>query len=216
MKYEAVLLDMDGTVLDTVQDIQDSLNASLREFGLPEVDTAKTKANLGNASRYLISHCVPEGTPPELTEKVLEFYLPYYDAHSHIKTSPYEGISELMEKLKNSGLRLAIISNKPMSTVAELAEEFFPGKLECAVGQSEQLRRKPEPDMVFKVLEDMGLRADRCVYVGDSEVDIKTAGNAGMDCVSVSWGFRTREQLVEAGASRIADSVNELYNIITE
>ena len=216
MKYEAVLLDMDGTVLDTVQDIQDSLNVSLREFNLPEVDTAKTKANLGNASRYLITHCVPEGTPEELTEKVLEFYLPYYDAHSHIKTSPYEGILDLMGNLKNSGLRLAIISNKPMNTVKELAEEFFPGKLECAVGQSDELRRKPEPDMVFKVLEDLGLSVDKCVYVGDSEVDIKTARNAGMDCISVSWGFRTREQLEEAGASRIADSVDELFNIITE
>ncbi len=216
MKYEAVLLDMDGTVLDTVGDIQDSLNASLREFNLPEVDTQKTKANLGNASRYLITHCVPEGTTAELTEKVLNFYLPYYDAHSHIKTRPYDGILELMENLKNSGLRLAIISNKPMSTVKGLAEEFFPGKLECAVGQSHDVRRKPAPDMVLKAVEDMGLSIDKCVYVGDTEVDIKTADNAGMDCISVSWGFRTKEQLLKAGASRIADSVQVLYHIITE
>ncbi len=216
MKYEAVLLDMDGTVLDTVEDIKDSLNAALVKFGLPEVSREKTISNLGNASRCLVFHSVPEGTPEELSEKVLEFYLPYYDAHSHIKTSPYEGITNMLDKLNNQGVKLAIISNKPDSTVKELAAEFFPDKLQCAVGQSESIRRKPEPDMVLKAVLDLGLSLDKCVYVGDSEVDVLTARNAGMDCISVSWGFRTKQQLVEAGAAVIADTVQQLYAIITE
>lgn len=216
MKYKAVLLDMDGTVLDTVEDIMNSANTALRKFGFPEMNSAQTKARLGNGSRVLITKALPEGTEPEILEKVLEFYIPYYDTHSHIKTRPYDGILELLENLKNSGYKLAIISNKPDSTVKELAGEFFPDMLETAVGESETVKRKPNPDAVIAAAEQMGFDISQCVYVGDSEVDIETAKRAGMDCISVSWGFRTKQQLVESGASRIADTVSELNEMINE
>ena len=216
MKYKAVLLDMDGTVLDTVEDIKDSANTALRKYGLPEMNTAQAKARLGNGSRVLISKSMPAGADSELLEKVLEFYIPYYDSHSHIKTKPYDGIPELMKNLKKSGRRLAIISNKPDSTVKELAAEFFPGLLETAVGESAEVKRKPNPDAVLAAAKRLGLSADDCVYAGDSEVDIETARRAGMDCICVSWGFRSRQQLLSSGAVRIADTPEELEKMINE
>ena len=216
MKYKAVLLDMDGTVLNTIEDIMDSANTALRKFGFPEMELSQAAQRLGNGSRVLLTKSLPEGTADETIDRILEFYLPYYDAHSHIKTRPYEGIPEFMEKLKNSGIKLAIISNKPDSTVKELAREFFAGLLETAVGESETVKRKPIPDAVLAAAKQLGLGRKDCVYVGDSEVDVETAKRAGMDCIAVSWGFRSREQLEQAGALNIADSVPELFKMIVE
>ena len=216
MKYKAVLLDMDGTVLDTVEDIKDSANTALRKFGFPEMNSEQARARLGNGSKVLITKSLPQDVDEETLLKVLDFYVPYYDAHSHIKTKPYDGILELMEKLRALGCKLAIISNKPDSTVKELSLEFFPGLLETAVGERQGVRRKPCPDSVTATAKELGAEISECVYVGDSEVDIETAKRAGMDCISVSWGFRSKEQLINSGAERIASSVSQLFNYITE
>lgn len=210
MKYDAILFDMDGTVLNTLDDLHDSVNEALRRFGLPERSTDQVRAALGNGSRYLIEHSVPDGTSEALTEQVLDFYGPWYTAHSRIKTRPYPGILELMHRLRAEGLRLAIISNKPDSAVPALAEENFPGLLELAVGEREGVRRKPAPDMIFKAVEGLDLPLARCLFVGDSEVDLATARAAGIDCVSVTWGFRTSEQLSKAGAAVLVNSADEL------
>ena len=214
MTCKAVLFDMDGTVLDTLDDLADSVNRSLAEFSLPSVETSVVSRNLGNGAAYLIRHCVPQDTPDKLYEQVLAFYKPWYDAHCRIKTRPYEGIPELMRDLKAQGLRLAIISNKPDPAVQELAAFFFPGLAEIVVGESPSIRRKPSPDTVLAAVSRMGLAVDDCVYVGDSEVDIETARNAGMSCISVTWGFRDEKVLVSSGATRLAHTPTELQERI--
>ena len=210
MKYKAVLFDMDGTVLDTLGDLAAAVNHSLREFSMPERSIAEVAAALSNGAAYLIAHTVPDGTPKELTDKVLAAYAPYYDAHCDILTGPYDGIVPLMQKLRERGVKLAVISNKQDTAVKPLAEKYFPGLLEIAVGESAEVRRKPNPDAVLAALCHIGVEREDAIYVGDTEVDLQTARNAGMECASVDWGFRTREQLVEIGAEHIFDTVQEL------
>ena len=205
MKYQAVLFDMDGTVLDTLDDLYDSVNRSLAEFSLPPVSKAHVRRCLGNGAAYLVSHSVPAGCSPELEAEVLAFYKPWYDAHCLIKTAPYEGILPMMHALKKQGLRLAIISNKPDRAVQELS-----------VGESPSVRRKPAPDTVLTAAAQIGLSVDQCVYVGDSEVDLLTARNAGMDCISVTWGFRDEPQLLEAGAATLVHTPKELEGLLLD
>ena len=206
MTYRGVLWDMDGTVLDTLEDLHAAINVSLRHFSLPEVSAEAVRAGLGNGAAHLVSVVAPE----DRRQEVLAFYKPYYDAHCNIQTRPYPGILPLMEALKGRGVRQAIISNKPHPAVKALAEAYFPGLLDSAVGESETVRRKPNPDAVLAAVKEMGLKLAECVYIGDTEVDLATARNAGMACIAVSWGFRSREQLIEAGALRIAASAEEL------
>ena len=214
MKYQAVLFDMDGTVLDTLDDLCDSINHSLAEFSLPPVSREHVRQCLGNGAAFLVSHSIPAGSSPELEANVLAFYKPWYDAHCLIKTAPYEGILPMMQSLKEQGLRLAIISNKPDRAVQELSDAFFPGLLELSVGESPSVRRKPAPDTVLTAASQIGLSIDQCVYVGDSEVDLQTARNAGMDCISVTWGFRDEAQLIEAGASVLVRTPEELESLL--
>ena len=214
MKYQAVLFDMDGTVLDTLDDLCDSINHSLAEFSLPQVSREHVRQCLGNGAAFLVSHSIPAGSSPELEADVLAFYKPWYDAHCLIKTAPYEGILPMMQSLKEHGLRLAIISNKPDRAVQELSDAFFPGLLELSVGENPSVRRKPAPDTVLTAASQIGLSVDQCVYVGDSEVDLQTARNAGMDCISVTWGFRDEAQLIEAGASVLVRTPEELESLL--
>ena len=214
MKYQAVLFDMDGTVLDTLDDLCDSINHSLAEFSLPPVSREHVRQCLGNGAAFLVSHSIPADCSPDLEADVLAFYKPWYDAHCLIKTAPYEGILPMMQSLKEHGLRLAIISNKPDRAVQELSDAFFPGLLELSVGESPSVRRKPAPDTVLTAASQIGLSVDQCVYVGDSEVDLQTARNAGMDCISVTWGFRDEAQLIEAGASVLVRTPEELESLL--
>jgi len=214
MRYEAILFDMDGTVLYTLEDLHDAINAALAHFGMPALTLEQVRAYVGNGSARLVELAVPEGTTEETRQAVLDWYKPYYDAHCNVKTRPYAGIPELMLELRAAGLRLVIISNKPDSAVRLLAEDHFPGLLDLAVGETAQVRRKPWPDMIEVSAARLGLDKSRCLYVGDSEVDVLTAKNAGIDCASVCWGFRSREQLLEAGAERIFDSTDSLRDWI--
>lgn len=214
MKYKAVLYDMDGTVLDTLQDLTDSVNAALARFNMPARRPQEIRSFLGNGAQRLIELSVPAGTEAAETRRVLDFYKPYYDEHCRIKTAPYAGIVELMRALKAMGVKQAVVSNKPDAAVRELAAEFFPGLLESAIGESAAVRRKPSPDTVEAAMSEMGLTARECVYVGDSEVDIATAKNAGMDCISVAWGFRDEPELVAAGANTIVRTVPELASAL--
>ena len=158
----------------------------------------------------------PVGTDEALTQEVLAWYKPYYDAHCQIKTRPYDGILPLLRRLRAAGLRLAVISNKPDPAVALLAQEHFAGLLDLAVGETARLRRKPWPDMVEEACARLGLRKERCLYVGDSEVDVLTARNAGLDCASVCWGFRSRKELENAGAAHLFESPEALGDWILE
>lgn len=214
MKYKAVLYDMDGTVLDTLADLTDAVNVSLRRFGLPEQPAMHVRDVLGNGARRLIMGCLPENTDERTADAVLEFYKPYYDAHCREKTAPYPGITELMQRLRDAGVKQAVVSNKPDGAVKELAELFFGGLIESAVGESETVRLKPCPDAVLAAAKLMGVSKDECVYVGDSEVDIETARRAGMDCISVAWGFRDEDMLRAEGAACIVHSAEELFEAL--
>lgn len=210
MRYKAVLYDMDGTVLDTLRDLTDAVNAALRRFDMPERRADEIRSFLGNGAQRLIELSVPADTDAETVSRVLAYYKPYYDAHCRIKTAPYAGIIELMRALKEAGVKQAVVSNKPDAAVRELAAEFFTPLLECAIGESPDVRRKPSPDTVLAAMREMGFDTGDCVYVGDSEVDIATAKNAGMDCISVAWGFRDEPELIAAGAQKIVHSTAEL------
>ncbi len=212
MAYRGVLWDMDGTVLDTLEDLWAAVNVSLRHFSLPQASREAVRAGLGNGAAYLISCVAPE----DRRQEVLAFYKPWYDAHCNIKTAPYPGILPLMKALRQRGGRQAIISNKPDPAVQELARAYFPGLLDFCVGESESVRRKPNPDAALRAVEQMGLSPSDCVYIGDTEVDLATAKNAGLDCIAVTWGFRSRAQLLSAGAVRLADSCEELAALLRE
>ena len=212
MKYKAVLFDMDGTVLDTIGDLTDSMNHSLEHFGYPPITEEQAKAGLGNAARHYCACSVPGDISPERFEEFFEYYRAWYNAHSLIKTAPYEGILQLAADLEKAGCRCAIISNKPDPTVKILSDRFFRGM--PAIGESEKVKRKPDPSSVLEMLRELGVDKADAVYIGDTEVDIATAVNAGMDCIAVSWGFRTRQQLVDAGAAVIADTVQQLEALL--
>ena len=214
MRYKAVLFDMDGTILDTLEDLHQAVNASLRHFSLPEISREATRQYVGNGARRLIEQAVPTGTAAELTEELLSYYILWYDRHSEEKTAPYAGVPEMLNALRKNGLRLAVISNKPDQTVRSLAARYFGDFFESCAGEKAGIRRKPAPDTVFLAMREMGLRAEECVYVGDSEVDVATARNAGVDCISVAWGFRSLQQLREAGAAVFAETPENLTELL--
>jgi len=163
-----------------------------------------------------MARAVPEGTPDALREEMLRAYQPWYDSHCAILTAPYPGIVPLMRALREAGVKQAVISNKQDSAVRQLAQEHFPGLLETAVGESETVRRKPNPDAVLAALREMGVEKRDAVYVGDTEVDLRTAENAGLACAVVGWGFRTEEQLRAAGAGHIFQNAAELRDWLLE
>ena len=216
MRYKAVLFDMDGTVLDTLGDLANACNHTLSAFGFPERTRGEVAHFLGNGAAWLISHAVPEGTGEAKVREVLAAYQPWYDAHCDIETAPYPGILPLMEALKKAGVRQAVISNKQDSAVQLLAQLHFPGLLDFAVGESATVRRKPNPDAVLAALDYIGVGKEDAVYVGDTEVDLATAKNAGLPCAAVGWGFRTEEELRESGADRVFHSAEELRDWLLE
>ena len=213
MKYAAVFFDLDGTVADTLQNITNALNHTTHHFGRKEFEPGTVKPLLGNGVDYLMRRLFPEITAAEL-EELLGFYRPYYAQHTTDGVVPYAGILPMMERLQRSGLKLAIISNKPDAAVQPFAAGVFRGVISYAVGELSGIARKPAPDMLVYAANKLGLELSDCVYVGDTEVDIQTAQNAGIDCICVTWGFRTREELLRAGAVRLADSPEELLRIL--
>jgi len=205
-----IIFDLDGTLLDTLEDLYLAVNHTLRRYGCPERSRQEVRRFVGNGARNLILRSLP-GTPddPELS-KVLEDYQVYYDSicvDGH--TCPYPGVPEVLETLKKE-CPLAVVSNKPDISVKPLCEKFFPGVY--ALGASEDCPKKPQPDMVKKAMAAMGV--DRCIYVGDSEVDVITAKNAGCPCLTVLWGFRDKEELEAAGATCLCQKVEDMIPML--
>ena len=213
MKYEAVFFDLDGTVIDSLQDIADAANRTFRHFHLPEYEAQALKPFLGWGTAQLMRLAVPQA-PDALLQALQAHYAPYYAAHAADKSRPYPGVLSMMARLKEDGLVLAIVSNKPDAAVQPLAAAFFSDLVALSVGEIQGVRRKPCPDMLEHAAAKLGLDLGRCLYVGDSEVDIDTANNAGIDCVCVTWGFRTREALVRAGAKHIIDAPEQLVAFV--
>lgn len=212
MRYKAVLFDMDGTVLDTLADLTNAVNHILKMYGMPPRTPREVAGFLGNGAAFLLSKAVSDGTSDEQLREMLRVYQPWYDSHCAILTAPYPGIVPLMEALKEAGVRQAVISNKQDSAVRQLAAQHFPGLLETAVGESATVRRKPNPDAVLAALREMAVKPEDAVYVGDTEVDLRTAENAGLACAVVGWGFRTEEELRRAGAGQVFQSAAELQD----
>lgn len=210
MKYDAILFDMDGTVVDSLQDICDAVNHAMRHYDLPEFEPEQIKPQLGYGAWQLLRRVLPADAADTFVDEVLEYYKPYYAEHTGDKTRPYAGVLPMMERLRAQGLRLAIISNKPDSAVQPLVTSYFADLVDLAVGETPAVRRKPWPDMIESAARRLGVDMKRCLYVGDSEVDIDTAKNAGIDCAAVTWGFRSREELVRAGATVIVDTPEKL------
>lgn len=203
-----ILWDLDGTLLDTLEDLADAVNYALRQFGYPERTIEEVRRFVGNGARRLIALAVPEGADPD---SVFECFHTYYDAHCQIKTKPYGGIPEALDRLGKK-YPMAIVSNKPDSAVKPLCARYFPGLY--ARGESTDCPRKPAPDMVRKAMAEIGV--DRCIYVGDSEVDVVTAKNAGVPCLSVLWGFRDRAEIEQAGGTCFCENTEELVETLEE
>lgn len=210
--YKYVFFDMDGTVLDTLQDLTDAVNHTLRQYGYPEISRVQCAANLGNGARVLLTRSAPAEAD---IDEMLKSYMPYYNAHCLDKTVPFEGIPELMHALKDRNVRMAIISNKPDAATRELAAQFFGDLLDFAVGESEAVKKKPDPSLVNAAIREFGAEREDCVYIGDTEVDIKTAKNACIDCIAVTWGFRTEQELIDSGATVLAKNADELLKLLT-
>lgn len=213
MIYDAIFFDLDGTVIDSLQDIADAVNHAMRHFGLPQWDAQALKPHLGWGVDTLMRRILP-GTSEARRQEILAFYRPYYAVHAGDKSRPFEGVLPMLERLKADGLTLAILSNKPDAAVQPLAEKYFSGLMDLTAGEMAGVRRKPDPEMLEVAALKLGVDLKRCLYVGDSEVDIDTARNAAIDCVCVSWGFRSREQLLEAGATVIVDSPEALAEFV--
>ena len=212
--YHTAIFDLDGTLLDTLQDLADSANYALALHRLPARAVDEIRQFVGNGVGLLIRRAVPEGTEPEVEEQVLRDFRAHYLLNMENKTAPYPGVPELLDALGKAGVRTAVVSNKFDGAVKGLCQNYFGGRIGAAIGESQGVARKPAPDTVFRALAELGAPREGAVYVGDSDVDIQTAQNAGLPCVSVSWGFRSRDFLTGHGAAVIADSVEELKRLL--
>ena len=203
-----ILFDLDGTLLNTLDDLTDAVNYALAQFDCPPQTPAQVRSYLGNGAKQLILLSLPEEKRFRV-DTVLDVYRTYYNAHCQIKTAPYAGIPEELEKLGEK-YPIAVVSNKPDSATKPLIAQYFPGIY--ALGETSGCPRKPAPDMLKKAMADIGV--DACVYVGDSEVDVLTAKNTGVPCVAVSWGFRDRDVLEESDPAFICDDTADLVEMI--
>ena len=215
-KYELAVFDMDGTILYTLDDICNGVNEALVRHGLPRRDIDSIRRNIGHGIRHEIESSVPEGTDESVIDAVFHDFHAWYEVHCNDNTRPYEGIVELLQSLKEEGIRCAVVSNKADYAVKALSDIHFRGLMEASVGEMEGIARKPAPDEVDEVLRLTGVDRKKAVYIGDSEVDIETARNAGMDCIAVSWGYRDRWMLEASGAKVIADNVEQLKHLLLE
>ena len=214
MKYRAAIFDMDGTILNTLDDLADTMNYCLRSYGMPERTISEIRSFLGNGLRVLVEKSVPAGMEKSLIDLMCETFGDYYKDHCAIKTRPYEGINTLLQKVREAGILTAVVSNKVDFAVTELCNEYFDGLFDYSIGERPGQRRKPFPDSVNAVLEYFKLTKEDAVYIGDSEVDFMTAKNAGMDVIMVDWGFRDEATLQLMGAKKIAHSTDEVYEMI--
>lgn len=214
MKYKTLIFDLDGTLLNTLLDLASSVNYAMRECGFNERTADEIRRFIGNGVAVLIQRSVPDGTSEEEYKKALDIFKTHYKENSRNNTAPYDGICDLLRKLKEDGYNLAIVSNKVDFAVKDLRDEFFNGLIDVAIGDSDATRTKPEPDMVYKAIEELGVDKESCIYIGDTDVDIETARNSGMDCISVSWGFRLRSELEECGATMIADCAEDILKFV--
>ena len=215
-KYEAVLFDLDGTLLDTLEDLKDSVNYIMKKYHFPERTLDEVRNAVGNGIHKLIERSVPKETDAETIESAYADFLSYYQKNCMVKTKPYPGMEELLGRLKADGCKLAVVTNKGNEAVQKMIPYYFKGLFETAIGTTNEMPKKPAPDTAYYVLKKMQTEKEKALFIGDSQVDVETAKNAGLDSILVTWGFRDRETLVKAGAVNLAEDTEALYAKIQE
>ena len=212
--YDTVIFDLDGTLLNTLEDLADAVNFVMRANQYPERTVEEVRCFVGNGIRRLMEQAVPKHVIGEEFERVFEEFKNYYTEHCQIKTCAYEGIMSLLSCLYEKRYAMAIVSNKNHAAVCELNDIYFKEYINVAIGQKDGIRKKPAPDTVIQALKELGKDKEKAIYVGDSEVDFATAKNSGMDCALVTWGFRTVEELAEFSPTAFIDNPEELLGVL--
>ena len=213
--YSTYIFDLDGTLLDTLGDLAASVNYALRSCNMPEHSIKDVRRFVGNGVRLLMERAVPDGASNPRFDEAFSVFRQHYMAHSFDTTRPYDGIPEMLAALKAKDCRLAVVSNKFYAATQELCLHFFADTIDVAIGEheAEGIRKKPAPDTVFEALRQLGVGKDNAVYVGDSDVDIQTARNSGLPCISVLWGFRDRDFLLKNGAETFVSAPSEISSV---
>ena len=211
--YKTYIFDLDGTLLNTLGDLAASTNYALRQYGMPEHTIDDVRRFVGNGVGKLIERAIPEGLANPQYEDVLATFRKHYMLHSLDTTAPYPGIESLLHSLRSHGCNVAVVSNKFYNATVELCRHFFADTVEVAIGERENIRRKPAPDTVFEAMRQLGVSGEDTVYVGDSDVDVATARNSGIPCISVLWGFRDKNFLLQHGATTLVEKPEEILKV---
>ena len=214
MKHKLLIFDMDGTILDTLEDLEAATNYALKAHGFPERTLEEVRAFVGNGTLLLIERACPSGTDEHKIRAVYETFTPYYNEHCCECTKPYSGIINAIEEIRSMGIKTAVISNKPDAAVHELCKDWFPNLFDFEIGARENVPNKPAPNSVNEIIARLSLKKDEVAYIGDSDVDVETALNAGIDCIGAEWGFRGREFLLQHGAKVTVKNAEELLAYI--
>lgn len=210
--YKTYIFDLDGTLLDTLNDLHASCNYALRTHGMPERSLEEVRQFVGNGVKKLMERAIPDGLENPLFEETLQTFRQHYLLHNLDTTLPYPGIMEMLQQLKAQGKRIAVVSNKFYAATQELCKHFFGDTIQVAIGEREDIKKKPAPDTVLEALRQLQVTRQDAVYVGDSEVDVETARNSGIPCISVLWGFRSKSFLLSHGATTFIETPSELTN----
>ena len=214
MAYKLAVFDMDGTILNTLEDLADTLNYTLAKHGFPERTVPEVKSFIGNGVRHLIMRGAPENTDDVTLADMYADFRKYYKVHCMDKTAPYDGITDLLKNLRDRGIKTAVISNKADFAVGELCEKYFNGLFDKAFGEREGVPRKPAPDAVFEMMRFFDCSKDETVYIGDSEVDLETARRAGIGCIIVDWGYRKAELCLNGENETFVNSTGEILDTV--
>ena len=210
--YKTYIFDLDGTLLDTLNDLHASCNYALRTHGMPERSLEEVRQFVGNGVKKLMERAIPDGLENPLFEETLQTFRQHYLLHNLDTTLPYPGIMEMLQQLKVQGKRIAVVSNKFYAATQDLCKHFFGDTIQVAIGEREDIKKKPAPDTVLEALRQLQVTRQDAVYVGDSEVDVETARNSGIPCISVLWGFRSKSFLLSHGATTFIETPIELTN----
>lgn len=214
MHYQTVIFDLDGTLLNTLTDLAAATNYALAQHQLPERTTEEVRWFVGNGIRKLIERAVPSGTPKGIQQEVFVTFNTYYKEHCNDATKTYDGVMELLDKLRANGCQTAIVSNKADYGVQSLAKQYFADKLDAACGERGGIAKKPAPDMLLAIMQRLGANPATTIYIGDSDTDILTAQNAGVVCIGACWGFRGREFLEQHGAKLLAQTPMDVLRFL--
>ena len=216
MKFDTIIFDLDGTLLNTLFDLKESTNFALKKYGYQEKTIDEVRMFVGNGVAKLIERALPDGINNPAYKNCLEDFKKDYKIRMYDHTAPYEGILEMLEKLNAAGIKTAVVSNKFDAAVKELCKKYFGKRIPVAIGESENVKKKPAPDSVLRAMDLLHARKDKTIYCGDSDVDVQTAKNSGLPCIGVSWGFRDKALLEKEGADYIVDSPNELISLLLD